>query len=160
MKKLLLPTLIISALFISQTAVAKTQDADPFKPLWDAIAYLQEQIDNIELQPGPTGPQGEQGPKGDAGDPATHGAGNIAFMFNGDPAYLLKTDGTVWISNLTPGWGGPLFTEITSDVASLPVPVSDIVDWKYYSLIDKDGNYWYFDYHTGPGFWHNFGPLP
>jgi len=81
-------------------------------------------------------------------------------MFNGDTSYLLKTDGTVWLSNTTSGWGGPLFTQITSAVATLPVSVSDIVAWEYYSLVDKDGNYWYFEYHTGDNVWHNFGPLP
>lgn len=109
---------------------------------------------------GPAGVQGKKGEKGESGGPATHGAGNIAFMFNGDTSYLLKTDGTVWLSNTTSGWGGPLFTQITSAVATLPVSVSDIVAWEYYSLVDKDGNYWYFEYHTGDNVWHNFGPLP
>jgi len=106
------------------------------------------------------GLQGEQGPVGPQGESAPRGTGNIAFMHEGDPGYFLKTDGTMWVSNTTSGWGGPLFTQITGPVASLPIPVSDIVDWQYYGLVDKYGNFWYFDYHTGDNVWHNFGPLP
>ncbi len=36
--------------------------------LYDNIADLQQQIDNIQLIPGPEGPQGPQGPQGDKGD--------------------------------------------------------------------------------------------
>jgi hypothetical protein len=35
--------------------------------VWTALTGLQEQIDNIELMPGPPGPQGVQGPPGPAG---------------------------------------------------------------------------------------------
>lgn len=42
----------------------------PFQQIWHAITDLQEQIDNIQLIPGPQGeqgPPGEQGPKGEGG---------------------------------------------------------------------------------------------
>jgi len=105
-------------------------------------------------EPGPVGPQGE------AGQGATHGAGNIVFMHDDD--YLLKTDGTVWVANQTPNAGGPLFTQVQGGPAELPVPMSDIVNWEYYVLIDKSGNYWYFDYKESYNDrkWINFGPLP
>ena len=99
------------------------------------------------------GPQGQQGEKGDKGDPATHGAGNIAFIF-GD--YLLKTDGTIWIA----GSGNVPFSRIGGNLGQVPITVSDIVAWTRNSLIDKNGNYWYIYLGNSQGGWHNFGPLP
>ena len=67
---------IVGFLLISGVVLAKSDEAAPFQLLWDAISYLQEQIDNIQLIPGPVGPegpqgaQGEVGPQGPAGEPS------------------------------------------------------------------------------------------
>lgn len=148
---------ILALTLVAGTAYAKPNTTDPFKAVWDAIANLQQQIDGIQLLPGP---------KGDPGEPATHGAGNIAFMFNGDPAYLLKTDGTVWLARSIGTWSNPDYStgfyQIQgggdAKVADLPVPVTDIVAWEYYSLVDISGNYWYFN--RNDDVWYNYGPLP
>ena len=89
-------------------------------------------------------------------------ADKIEGFKNGADDYLLKTDGTVWVANQTPNAGGPLFTQVQGGPAELPVPMSDIVNWEYYVLIDKSGNYWYFDYKESYNDrkWINFGPLP
>ncbi|MFC1687081.1 collagen-like protein [Patescibacteria group bacterium] len=91
MKKVMITGLVvICALFITTTSVkglqlvAETLDLEtvwnnevvlrggnPFTALWQALANLQEQIDNIQLIPGPEGPQGPQGetgPQGPAGE--------------------------------------------------------------------------------------------
>lgn len=47
--------------------VSAETEGQPFQMVWDAIANLQSQIDNIELLPGP---QGEPGPQGPAGEPS------------------------------------------------------------------------------------------
>lgn len=109
----------------------------------------------------PVGPQGPPGPQGEPGLPAQHGAGNIAFIFSDISAsgwnFILKTDGTVWRVE----WGDypiPRFYRIqgTGDgIPNVPIPVSDIVDWQYYNLLDKNGNYWKYQ-----GGWQNYGPLP
>lgn len=120
---------------------------------------------------GPQGPQGEpgsmgqQGPvgpmglQGEPGLPALQGAGNIAFI-KGDN--LLKTDGTVWWLRFENGQ--PSYTKRKGDgsdgVGNVPVPVSDIVDWQYNVLIDKNGNYWYISLGGVQNGWTNFGPLP
>lgn len=41
----------------------------PFQKIWHAILDLQEQIEDIQLTPGPQGPPGEQGPEGPQGKP-------------------------------------------------------------------------------------------
>lgn len=77
MRKSLLPmtsktilVLAIAAAFVAGTmtstnfADAQKSNGQPFQTLWDAIADLQTQIENIELTPGP---QGEQGPPGQDG---------------------------------------------------------------------------------------------
>lgn len=72
--KLFIPLLVIALLMGVGVATAKDQpQGAPFQVLWDAMAYLQEQIDNIELVPGPQGsegPQGLQGEQGPAGEPS------------------------------------------------------------------------------------------
>lgn len=165
--KVIVLGIIAGLVFCVNVALANSLEGRPFQVIWEVIEELkakivglQEQIDGIELLPGPQGPPGPEGPRGEPGLPARHGAGNIAFMHEGDPAYLLKTDGTVWVTNTTSGWGGPLFTQIQGPVSQLPVPVSEIVSWEFYSFIDQDGNYWYFEYPTGANVWHNFGPIP
>lgn len=108
---------------------------------------------------GEQGPVGPQGPQGEPGEPAQHGAGNIAFI-SGDK--LLKTDGTVWWLRFENGV--PSYTRIDgvnqTGVHNVPVPVSDIVDWQYNALIDKNGNYWYISLGGNPNGWRNYGPLP
>ena len=52
----------------------------PFATLQDQINNLQDQIDTIQLTPGPPGPQGEQGPQGIQGPPGPQGpAGGGGF---------------------------------------------------------------------------------
>ncbi len=102
------------------------------------------------------GPKGDKGDKGDQGLSAQHGAGNIVFIYND---LLLKTDGTIWRSS------SPTFTQVDygNGVGSVPLPVSDIVAWEYSRLLDKDGNYWYFNEGgnvRSVGGWQNLGPLP
>lgn len=120
---------------------------------------------------GDQGEQGEQGLKGDKGDAgsmgpqgepglsAQHGAGNIIFI---DGDHLLKTDGTVWLLRFDNGQ--PSYTLIDginqTGVHNVPVSVSDIVDWQYNTLIDKNGNYWFISTGNVQGGWRNFGPLP
>jgi hypothetical protein len=110
------------------------------------------------------GLQGETGEKGDKGEPGispSHGAGNIAFMsqyYNG-LLVLLKTDGTVWVVNK----GNAPFTRIIGNgdgIGNVPVPVSDIVEWGYSTLIDKDGNFWIINPDDVQAGWHNLGQLP
>lgn len=108
---------------------------------------------------GPIGPQGSAGQQGEPGESAQHGAGNIAFI-KGDN--LLKTDGTVWWLRFENGV--PSYTQRNEGdgdvVRNVPVPVSDIVDWQYNTLIDKNGNYWYISTGGNPVGWRNYGPLP
>lgn len=47
--------------------------ADSLKSVWHGLCDLQQQIDAIELIPGPEGPQGPKGDKGDPGSPGTGG---------------------------------------------------------------------------------------
>jgi len=68
--KFVVTLVLVSFVFmavISSSAFADTDGKVPGKP----FKYLQKQIDNIQLTPGPEGPpgpQGEVGPKGDIGD--------------------------------------------------------------------------------------------
>jgi hypothetical protein len=105
------------------------------------------------------GIQGLQGEKGDLALPAQHGAGNIAFIAGDN---LLKTDGSVWwlrFENGIPNYYKRL-GDGSDGVGNVPIPVSDIVDWQYNSLIDKNGNYWFIGLGRVQEGWHNFGPLP
>lgn len=66
MKKIVLLVSIIAVLLLVTTVLAtEWQDTwnkgKPFEELWSTVAYLQMQIDNIQLIPGPPGPQGEPG---------------------------------------------------------------------------------------------------
>lgn len=61
--KLLAWSIILVLVLGINIALAK-DSGNPFNTLWQAIAYLQEQIDDIELIPGPPGQQGEPGPIG------------------------------------------------------------------------------------------------
>lgn len=77
MKKILIITLscfIIGLLLVIMTPTAfaaTTQPSillkNPFLRIWNAIHNLQNQLNNINLTPGPEGPQGPQGPQGEPG---------------------------------------------------------------------------------------------
>lgn len=163
MKKALFGLIAVCFLTTTFTVVSAKTNGQPFKDIWEYAKYLEQQIENIQLTPGPQGPQGEVGsmgsvgPAGKDGQDAQQGAGNIIFMHDDD--YFLKTDGTVWQANPYPG---PKFSQVTGPIAQLPVPVNQIVDWEYYSLIDSDGNYWRFCTNVCFGndqSWYNYGPL-
>ena len=65
MKKAIIATSAIVILLAFNFASANsTTKGNPFQELWGAIDWLQEQIDNIELIPGPQGEQGAQGESG------------------------------------------------------------------------------------------------
>jgi len=69
MNKALIAIVIGVILFGSTLAFAAGRSRGrPFQALWDAIADLQEQIDNIQLIPGPEGPPGPPGPQGPQGE--------------------------------------------------------------------------------------------
>ncbi len=86
---------IATAFVVGSIATATTAFADHFNPcdfqgsanvkkvtladnIWHAICGLQEQIDTIELTPGPPGPPGDDGTDGADGDP---GVLNFYHMF-------------------------------------------------------------------------------
>jgi len=50
--------------FAQNNDKADKNDNNPFKQLWDAIADLQAQIDNLVQTPGPPGPPGNDGADG------------------------------------------------------------------------------------------------
>jgi len=60
-------------LFIGNLTIAANPNGEPFKAVWQAISDLQNQINIIELTPGPQGPAGPQGPQGEKGEPGTDG---------------------------------------------------------------------------------------
>lgn len=65
MKKTILLSSIV--VFLITISVAQGSKSSPWDEVWNAIAGLQEQIDNLILTPGPEGPQGDPGPQGPAG---------------------------------------------------------------------------------------------
>lgn len=68
MSRIALWSLAFLLVFGINIALAKDQpEGTPFKAIWDAIANLQNQIDNLSGQPGPQGPQGEPGQDGQDG---------------------------------------------------------------------------------------------
>ena len=113
----------------------------------------------LQGEKGEKGDQGIQGEKGEAGASAQHGAGNVAFIFGDN---LLKTDGSVWWLRFENGIANyyKRLGDGSDGVGNVPIPVSDIVDWQYNSLIDKNGNYWFISTGNVQGGWHNFGQLP
>lgn len=69
---------IVLVLFLGVNVVLAKDDPNgtPFRHLWQAIKNLQEQIDNIQLIPGPQGPKGDpgsQGPQGPIGPQGERG---------------------------------------------------------------------------------------
>jgi hypothetical protein len=71
MKKMIISVSAVALLLSVNIAFARVNvPGQPFQALWDAIAGLQQQVDDIELTPGgigPQGPQGEPGPQGEQG---------------------------------------------------------------------------------------------
>jgi len=69
--------IIFISLFSGCPSVEKIKstqsNGQPFNEIWNAIYDLQNQVNNIQLIPGPVGPQGEVGPKGDTGDRGEQG---------------------------------------------------------------------------------------
>ena len=61
--KIFLWSLILIMVFGINIAFA-AKGGNPLDVVWAAIADLQQQINNIQLIPGPTGPQGPSGPSG------------------------------------------------------------------------------------------------
>jgi hypothetical protein len=76
MRKSLLIGGVAAFALLSSFTVARAIDGStgvPFSALWDAVAYLQNQITNIQLTPGPQGPKGDTGPQGPAGPQGEQG---------------------------------------------------------------------------------------
>ena len=60
--------------------------------LQDSIDDLQEQIDTMQLTPGPEGPPGSEGPPGPPGSGGTTDAPALSFTFSPQPAQPLNLD--------------------------------------------------------------------
>ena|SRR3989344_7671199 len=100
---------------------------------------------NVQGPPGPQGPQGLQGepglvgptgPQGLPGKDGVSGAGNIAFVWF---QFVLTTDGRVWFwSPSTNQW----VLESQYNIPDPPVPVSNILQWDFYSFLDTSGHMW------------------
>lgn len=78
----ILAILLVATIAFSLVARAGNQgnNGKPFEEIWneigeiwDALFGLQDQVDNIELLPGPPGPQGPQGEPGPEGPPGPPG---------------------------------------------------------------------------------------
>lgn len=72
---------------------------NPFLLIWeaiyalqDAVIFLQEQIDNIELIPGPPGPEGPQGPQGEQGIPGPTRNLTTTTVFSGAGTACCSSD--------------------------------------------------------------------
>lgn len=156
----------------------------PFSALWDAVAYLQNQITHIQLTPGPqgpkgdTGPQGQQGiqgpvgpqgeqgpigpsgPQGPAGPQGTQGGpGNVDHS----GGFIVATSGDQWIltaDGRTFGIGSRALVEEHS--TPLPLPVSQIKYWEFgrwIYIVDMNDSIWLLtEGETGP--WVNLGRPP
>lgn len=60
-KKYILVISLVGVLLLTNAVFANKGGISPFDAIRDAIAFIQEQIDDIQLIPGPQGPQGEPG---------------------------------------------------------------------------------------------------
>lgn len=90
---------VVLALLLGVNVVLAKDDPSgtPFKALWEAISNLQEQIDNMQGQPGPQGPpgpagqDGQDGEDGEQGPPGHPGPSLKVIDVNGDEVgYLLS----------------------------------------------------------------------
>ena len=72
-----LTLLIVSAIIMGVPhlgfGAGEKPEGKPFDAIWEAISYLQSQIDTIELMPGPPGPVGPMGPQGPEGPMGSEG---------------------------------------------------------------------------------------
>lgn len=72
--KIVLWSLFLALLLGVNVVLAKDDPSGtPFKALWEAITNLQEQIDNLQLLPGPQGESGPQGVPGQDGQDGQRG---------------------------------------------------------------------------------------
>lgn len=100
MKKLLIiSAFVIGALLPNFGRAESATQGVPFQALWDAVAAinaqiqqvvtdLQNQIDNIQLIPGPQGPQGPQGIQGEQGEPGAGWDENRIALLEGQVVAL------------------------------------------------------------------------
>jgi len=86
MKKTLLGLTLFLLMLSGASLVSAGSSGQPFSLLWDAIEFLQEQIDDIELLQGEQGEDGEKGDKGDDGADGSDGT-NLALR-DGNGQYL------------------------------------------------------------------------
>lgn len=112
MKRNITSVLVASTLVVlatSTTAMASSKNGVPFAALWDAIADLQQQIDNIELIEGPQGPAGPQGEPGESGE----GGAVVLGIYRVDGAVQIPptaTDDGWWIAEAWCDHGDQLVT--------------------------------------------------
>jgi len=66
-KAIIVGIALVCSVAIARMVSAQNAEGEPFQALWNAVKNLQQQIDNIELNPGPQGPVGPQGPQGEPG---------------------------------------------------------------------------------------------
>lgn len=149
MKKSILVGLFVLCLAFSLVALNvvladNKPKGGPFQAIWNAIASLQQQIDNIQLIPGPQGPPGPTGPigsKGPQGPSGVTGAGNVAFIFRDNCClYVLTITGQVWRWQPS-GWVRTA-GEVEKDP---PISASNILQWWLTAFLDSSGNVWRFD---------------
>lgn len=77
------------------------------------------------------------------------GAGNIAFVSGWD---VLTTDGQAFVVIYPEVPSGTFSWVRNQDVEiDVPIPVSDIVYWSVYNFLDKDGQFWQYDYDYSQG---------
>lgn len=122
---------------------------------------------NIQGLKGDKGDKGDTGDIGPQGAPAQFGTSTIAFIgqnharcdgspfnpFNIMPncRTVLKTDGSVWKWDYT---GNSWF----ATGSTTPIAVSEIVYWEDYSILDKNGDIWFWDETVvGSDKWRNAG---
>lgn len=104
MKKILIGAIITILLIFSMFLILPQINAeeegsdiqlikDLYKNIWYAIYDLQDQINNIELLPGPQGPQGEQGLPGINGSQGPQGESGPAGPTKNLSAMVVEADG-------------------------------------------------------------------
>lgn len=138
----------------ASAVVARAAPADERGNPWDAIALVKEQVaDLFETVTPLTIQLSELTERVDAlsqEGSGQQGAGDVAFIFwDPDGVHVLKRDGTVWKCPSC-GW---LPDNEPYDLTP-PVPVADIVEWKLFAFLDKNGDVWRFNESFG---WQNYG---
>lgn len=93
MRKLLTVTLLVFVILVSPKAVAAVANGgNPWDLVWAAIGNLQNQIDNIQLIPGPAGPAGPAGATGPIGPQGIQGSSGPALSgINKDLIYVVSS---------------------------------------------------------------------